>query len=81
MVCSHDVPCDASAVVLIRCIPATRPCGAYISNSVTTSARRQVWDLIMGCKQEHTSILTTHSMEEAEVLCDTIGIMTAGSLR
>lgn len=39
-------------------------------------ARRNMWDLIMAIKKKgKTIILTTHYMEEAEVLCDRIAIM------
>lgn len=44
-------------------------------------ARRRLWDLITQIKQRgKTIILTTHYMEEAEVLCDRIGIMDKGKL-
>jgi len=43
--------------------------------------RRLIWDIINRAKQGRTIILTTHSMEEAEVLCQRIGIMSKGLLR
>ena len=43
--------------------------------------RRHVWDLIEKTKQDRTIILTTHSMEEADILGDRIGIMAKGRLR
>ncbi|KAG0204882.1 hypothetical protein BGX28_003341 [Mortierella sp. GBA30] len=45
------------------------------------SVRRLIWDIILHAKQGRTIILTTHSMEEAEVLCARIGIMAKGTLR
>jgi ABC-type multidrug transport system ATPase subunit len=43
--------------------------------------RRHVWDVIEGAKRGRAIILTTHSMEEADVLSDRIGIMAKGRLR
>ncbi|KAF9437391.1 hypothetical protein BGZ76_000926 [Entomortierella beljakovae] len=45
------------------------------------SVRRLIWDIIFNAKQDRTIVLTTHSMEEAEVLCSKIGIMAKGTLR
>ena len=44
-------------------------------------SRRQVWDLIAAAKAGRVVILTTHSMEEADVLGDRIGIISAGRMR
>ena len=42
-------------------------------------ARRNVWDIIEGLKERgKTIVLTTHYMEEAERLCDRVGIMDMG---
>ncbi|KAI8825016.1 uncharacterized protein EV422DRAFT_242205 [Fimicolochytrium jonesii] len=43
--------------------------------------RRLIWDIIQQARIGKTIILTTHSMEEAEVLCQRIGIMSQGTLR
>ncbi|XP_078428107.1 ABC transporter A family member 2-like [Wolffia australiana] len=43
--------------------------------------RRHVWDIIENAKKGRAIILTTHSMEEADVLSDRIGIMAKGKLR
>mmetsp|Transcript_9490 Transcript_9490/g.15074 ORF Transcript_9490/g.15074 Transcript_9490/m.15074 type:complete len:254 (+) Transcript_9490:1-762(+) len=43
--------------------------------------RRKMWALIETMKQGRVIILTTHSMEEADALCERIGIMVKGSLR
>jgi ABC-2 type transport system ATP-binding protein len=43
--------------------------------------RRQLWGLIQGFKQEGiTIILTTHYIEEAEMLCDRVGVLNRGQL-
>ncbi|RUP48908.1 hypothetical protein BC936DRAFT_143659 [Jimgerdemannia flammicorona] len=43
--------------------------------------RRLIWTIVNEAKQGRTIVLTTHSMEEAEVLCNRIGIMAKGTLR
>jgi ABC-2 type transport system ATP-binding protein len=44
-------------------------------------ARRHMWGLIGKIRGKgHTVILTTHNMEEAEVLCDRVAIMDAGKI-
>ncbi|MCZ6865813.1 MAG: ABC transporter ATP-binding protein [Chloroflexi bacterium] len=44
--------------------------------------RRQVWRWIRQKREQGSSVLiTTHYMEEAEVLCDRVGIMYRGSIR
>jgi len=44
-------------------------------------ARRKLWELIAKIKKQgKTIVLTTHYMEEAEVLCDRIAIMEKGKI-
>ncbi|KND03404.1 uncharacterized protein SPPG_08886 [Spizellomyces punctatus DAOM BR117] len=43
--------------------------------------RRVIWNIINSARVGKTIVLTTHSMEEAEVCCQRIGIMSKGSLR
>lgn len=44
-------------------------------------ARRHLWDLIAGIKQKGiTVMLTTHYMEEAQLLCDRVAIMDDGKI-
>ncbi|XP_010931289.1 ABC transporter A family member 2 isoform X2 [Elaeis guineensis] len=42
--------------------------------------RRHVWDIIEDAKRGRSIILTTHSMEEADILSDRIAIMAKGKL-
>eukprot|EP00767_Chilomastix_cuspidata_P008398 gnl/Chilomastix_cuspidata/963.p1 GENE.gnl/Chilomastix_cuspidata/963~~gnl/Chilomastix_cuspidata/963.p1 ORF type:complete len:1064 (-),score=269.88 gnl/Chilomastix_cuspidata/963:595-3528(-) len=44
-------------------------------------SRRLVWDVIIRAKRGKSIILTTHSMEEADILSDRIGIMARGTMR
>ncbi|KFM23420.1 ABC transporter A family member 2 [Auxenochlorella protothecoides] len=44
-------------------------------------SRRHVWDVIEAAKAGRAIVLTTHSMEEADILGDTVGIMARGQLR
>lgn len=43
--------------------------------------RRRMWDMILGFKSEGiTLFITTHYIEEAEFLCDRVGIMNRGNM-
>ncbi|MFZ7120852.1 MAG: ABC transporter ATP-binding protein [Eubacteriaceae bacterium] len=45
------------------------------------SARRKMWDLLKSLKSHGlTVLLTTHYIEEAEVLCDIVGLINGGCL-
>lgn len=44
-------------------------------------ARRNIWNIILELKRKgKTIVLTTHYMDEAELLCDRIAIMNAGKI-
>jgi ABC-2 type transport system ATP-binding protein len=44
-------------------------------------ARREVWEVLLGLKKEgKTVFLTTHYMEEAELLADTVAIISKGKI-
>lgn len=43
--------------------------------------RRQMWDVIRKTRIEgRTVVITTHYIEEAEILCDRVGILSKGRL-
>ena len=52
------------------------------STGVDPGSRRVLWSMMKAIiKQRNTStVLTTHTMSEAEELCDKIGILVNGSL-
>jgi ABC-2 type transport system ATP-binding protein len=69
----------AIAVTLIN-----RPKVVFLDEPTTgldPQARRNLWELIRDIRQQGTTvILTTHYMDEAEVLCDRVAIMDGGRI-
>ncbi|KAE9601964.1 putative molybdate-transporting ATPase [Lupinus albus] len=51
------------------------------STGLDPASRSHLWKVIKRAKQGRAIILTTHSMEEAEALCDRLGIFVNGSLQ
>eukprot|EP01095_Lingulamoeba_sp_RSL-Kostka_P009794 TRINITY_DN3409_c0_g2_i1.p1 TRINITY_DN3409_c0_g2~~TRINITY_DN3409_c0_g2_i1.p1 ORF type:complete len:328 (-),score=74.78 TRINITY_DN3409_c0_g2_i1:193-1176(-) len=51
------------------------------STGMDSIAKRNMWEIINEMKKNRAIILTTHSMEEADALCENIGIMVKGSLQ
>ncbi len=51
------------------------------STGLDPSSRRLLWKCIEEAKKNRAILLTTHSMEEAEGLCDRLGIFVDGKLR
>ena len=48
------------------------------STGMDPEARRFMWDVISASTKGRTIVLTSHSMEECEALCNRIGIMVGG---
>jgi ABC-type multidrug transport system ATPase subunit len=66
------------AIAYISC-----PAAVYLdecSTGVSPDARRRMFDVIRTASRGRSTFLTTHVMEEAELLCSIIGIMVAGRL-
>ncbi|RZC79896.1 hypothetical protein C5167_042471 [Papaver somniferum] len=51
------------------------------STGLDPASRNQLWNIVKRAKKDRAIILTTHSMEEAEALCDRLGIFADGSLQ
>ncbi|KFK23718.1 hypothetical protein AALP_AAs66804U000100, partial [Arabis alpina] len=51
------------------------------STGLDPASRMNLWTVIKRAKQNTAIILTTHSMEEAEFLCDRLGIFVDGRLQ
>jgi len=50
------------------------------SSGMDVEARRKIWDLIRTYKKGRCVVLTTHSMDEADILGDRIAIMAHGNI-
>jgi len=50
------------------------------STGLDPASRRNLWDVVRASKEGRAIILTTHSMQEAEQLCDRLGIFVDGRL-
>jgi ABC-type multidrug transport system ATPase subunit len=51
------------------------------STGMDPEARRFMWDVISSMMVGRTIVLTSHSMEECEALCNRIGIMVSGEFK
>lgn len=51
------------------------------STGLDPSSRRLLWEVIKNARKNKAVVLTTHSMEEAEALCDRLGIFVSGRLQ
>ena len=51
------------------------------STGLDPASRAQLWEVVKRAKKDRAIVLTTHSMEEAEELCDRLGIFVDGALR
>jgi ABC-type multidrug transport system ATPase subunit len=44
-------------------------------------SRRKIWNLLLECRKTKTILISTHFMEEADILGDRVAIMANGSLQ
>ncbi|KAH9249876.1 hypothetical protein BASA81_012367 [Batrachochytrium salamandrivorans] len=51
------------------------------STGLDPASKRALWKVIAKAKGNKSLVLTTHSLEEAEALCDRIGIMALGEMQ
>eukprot|EP01117_Protostelium_nocturnum_P005730 TRINITY_DN2068_c0_g1_i1.p1 TRINITY_DN2068_c0_g1~~TRINITY_DN2068_c0_g1_i1.p1 ORF type:complete len:1746 (+),score=587.77 TRINITY_DN2068_c0_g1_i1:107-5344(+) len=51
------------------------------STGLDPKSRKELWSVINSAKENASVILTTHSMEEADALCDEIMIMSHGEIK
>ncbi|KAH8274147.1 hypothetical protein KR044_012010 [Drosophila immigrans] len=51
------------------------------SSGLDIESRRELWDILLALRKEKAILVTTHYMEEAEVLGDTICILANGKLQ
>ncbi|EFN55401.1 hypothetical protein CHLNCDRAFT_23609, partial [Chlorella variabilis] len=51
------------------------------STGLDPASRQLLWNVIRQARRERAVVLTTHSMEEAEALCDRLGIFVGGRLQ
>lgn len=50
------------------------------SSGLDIQSRRELWDILLELRKTKAILITTHHMEEAEVLGDTISILSNGRL-
>ena len=50
------------------------------TSSLDLSARRKIWTMLKEYKKDRIILLTTHYMDEADILGDRIGVMTQGKI-
>jgi ABC-2 type transport system ATP-binding protein len=68
----------------IACALVHRPDLVFLdepTSGLDPQARRNLWDLLREINgQGHTVVLTTHYLDEAEILCDRVAIMDLGKM-
>lgn len=52
-----------------------------VSSGLDPLSRRKIWDIILRARGERTIILTTHFLDEADLLADDIAVLSRGTLK
>jgi ATP-binding cassette subfamily A (ABC1) protein 3 len=50
------------------------------TSSLDLEARRKIWNMVKEYKKDRILLLTTHYMDEADILGDRIGVMSGGKM-
>jgi ABC-type multidrug transport system ATPase subunit len=56
-------------------------CVDEVSSGLDPLSRRKIWDILLAERGRRTMILTTHFLDEADLLADYIAVMSRGTLR
>ncbi|EFQ30883.1 ABC transporter [Colletotrichum graminicola M1.001] len=56
-------------------------CVDEVSSGIDALSRRKIWDILLSERGKRTIILTTHFLDEADLLADNIAILSKGSLK
>lgn len=56
-------------------------CIDEVSSGLDPVSRRVIWDILLAFRGTHTLILTTHFLDEADILSDNVAILSKGHLR
>ncbi|KAK4232590.1 putative transporter [Podospora fimiseda] len=56
-------------------------CVDEVSSGLDPLSRRKIWDILLAERGKRTMILTTHFLDEADLLADFIAVMSKGNLR
>ncbi|KMP03755.1 LOW QUALITY PROTEIN: ATP-binding cassette sub-family protein A member 2 [Coccidioides immitis RMSCC 2394] len=56
-------------------------CVDEVSSGLDPISRRKIWDILLAERGERTILLTTHFLDEADLLADHIAILSKGSLK
>jgi ABC-2 type transport system ATP-binding protein len=81
---NHKISGGQKQRLLLAMALANDPMLVFLDEPTTgldPQARRYLWDIVEDIKSENkTVVLTTHYMEEAQMLCDQIAIMDSGKI-